>query len=204
MNKPILTREQKSIIVGKILGDGHLETQTEGKTFRLKVEHSISQKAYVDWTYQMLRNWVKTPPKVRLKKGKNREGVNYYFQTVSTPSFRFFGQVFYSKGDKQIPIIIGKLLTPLSLAIWFMDDGSIKSRHHRALILNTHAFSDQSLRRLQKVFEQKYEVRTTLRKQSEGKQIYILAESVDRFVEIIKPYLLPEMFYKLGKNLELT
>ncbi len=204
MHKPILTREQKSIIVGKILGDGHLETQTKGKSYRLKVEHSISQKEYVDWTFQMLKDWVKTSPKTKLKMRQGIKGINYYFQTVSTSSFRFFGQSFYPKGVKQVPIIIGKLLTPLSLAIWFMDDGSIKSRHHRALILNTQAFNELSLKRLQKVLDEKFGVCTILRRQKEGKQIYVLAKSVDKFVEIIKPYLLPEMYYKLGKNLELT
>ena len=34
-----LTDIQKSILIGTLLGDGHLETQDEGKTYRLKIEH---------------------------------------------------------------------------------------------------------------------------------------------------------------------
>jgi hypothetical protein len=52
-----LTKKQKSILVGKILGDGHLETQNKGKTYRLKVEHSIEQKEYVDWLYYELKKF---------------------------------------------------------------------------------------------------------------------------------------------------
>jgi len=52
MNKKIkITPKQKQIIIGKILGDGHLETVNE-KTCRLKIEHSYKQRAYVDWLYQ--------------------------------------------------------------------------------------------------------------------------------------------------------
>src|SRR3990167_5439054 len=132
-----LTREQKSIIVGNLLGDGHLETQTKGKTYRLKIEHSISQKAYVDWQYQKLANLVGTPPRVNLKSLTGKVSQNYKFDTLSSSSLRFFGQSFYQDGKKKIPRIIKKLLTPLALAVWFMDDGSIKSNQHRALILNT-------------------------------------------------------------------
>jgi hypothetical protein len=41
-----LTKKQRGIIVGLLLGDGHLETQNNGKTYRLKVEHSLEQKDY--------------------------------------------------------------------------------------------------------------------------------------------------------------
>lgn len=43
-----LTQKQREIIMGLILEDGHLETRTNGKTYRL-VEHSIKQKDYVLW-----------------------------------------------------------------------------------------------------------------------------------------------------------
>ena len=64
------------------------------------------------------------------------------------------------------------------LAVWFMDDGSIKSKHHRALILNTQCYTDTDLHRLQKVIIGKYKITTKLRKQKEGKQIYFLASTV--------------------------
>nr|NIQ06013.1 hypothetical protein [Candidatus Korarchaeota archaeon] len=35
-----LSKRQREILVGLLLGDGHLETQNNGRTFRLKVEHS--------------------------------------------------------------------------------------------------------------------------------------------------------------------
>ena len=48
-----LSSELREIIVGKLLGDGHLETQNDGKTWRLKIEHSIKQKEYVIHQYHL-------------------------------------------------------------------------------------------------------------------------------------------------------
>lgn len=187
------------------MGDGHLESRTKGKTYRLKIEHSISQKAYVDWQYQKLANLVGTPPRVKFKSRYGRESQNYEFSTLSSPSLRFFGQSFYQDGKRKVPRIIKRLLTPLALAVWFMDDGSIKSNHHRALILNTQCFSESDLKKLQDALFEKFGIETVLRKQKEGKQIYILSQSVEKFIEIISPNLLPSMKYKLGiVNLKLT
>lgn len=200
-----LTRVQRSIIVGTLLGDGHLETQTKGKTYRLRIEHSISQKAYVDWMYKELENLVGTPPRVKLQSSYGREIQKYEFSTLSSASLRFFGQSFYRNGSKKVPKIIKKILTPLALAVWFMDDGSIKSNYHRALILNTQCFSESDLKKLQQAFEEKFGIATVLRKQKEGKQIYILSQSVEKFIETISPNLIPSMRYKLGfVNLKLT
>ena len=44
----------KEMLVGKILGDGCLETQNNGATWRLKIEHSFKQKEYVDHQYSLL------------------------------------------------------------------------------------------------------------------------------------------------------
>lgn len=195
-----LTKEQKAIIIGTLLGDGHLESQTAGKTYRLKIEHSLSQKYYVDWLYQKLENWVLTPPKVKTKIVHGKQYINYGFQTISTASFRFFGQSFYTNRQKLAPKMMRKLLTPLALAVWFMDDGSIKSRHHKALILNTQCFDAASLQRLQVALLENFRIQTIQRKQKEGRQIYILSKSVDQFLTIIRPYVLKGMEYKLGKS----
>jgi len=67
-----LTQEQKSIIIGSILGDGYLRIVPGRKNAFLEINHSISEKDYVDWKHQELKNLVKSPPKAR--KGKERKG----------------------------------------------------------------------------------------------------------------------------------
>lgn len=192
-----LTKRQREIIIGKLLGDGHLETLDNGRTYRLKIEHSLSQKEYVDWLYQEFKEWVRTPPQIKFQKVNGKIFKKYWFNTLSHGSFRFYAQQFYRDKRKCVPKLIHRWLTPLALAVWFMDDGSIKSKHHKARIINTQSYTKTEVQRLINVLKTKYGIECKLRKQKEGYQILILAESAKRFVEIIKPYLHPSMDYKI-------
>ncbi len=193
-----LTKQQKEVLVGTLLGDSHLSTYNR-VNYNVMVQHGYSQKEYTDWLYEIFKEWVRTPPQIKYQKINGKLYQKYWFNTLSHAAFRFFAQQFYCNGKKIVPQLIHRWLTPLGLAVWFMDDGSIKSKHHRALIINTQCYSDRDLHRLQKVLLDKYRVATKLRTQKEGKQLYILAVSVHTFVNIIRPYIIPEMEYKLGK-----
>jgi len=192
-----LTSKQRQIIIGKLLGDGHLETSNDGKTYRLKIEHSFKQKDYVDWCYQELKDWVLTKPQIKKQTFNGKAYEKYWFNTLSHSSFRFYAHQFCPQGKKVIPKLIHRWLTPLSLAIWFMDDGSIKSKNHRARILNTQCFSVKEIRRLIQVLHTKFDLNCKIRKQKEGYQIMILAESVNKFYNLIKEFIIPSMDYKL-------
>ena len=194
-----LNGEQRSILVGTLLGDGHLETQTNGRTYRLKIEHSAKQSAYVDWLYQQFKDWVLTPPKIKPKRLKDVELENYYFQTLSSGRFRFYAKEFYDDfKHKRVPRQIKRWLTPLALAVWFMDDGSAKSKQHRAVILNTHCFSKKDLALLQMALLQNYGLETKHRPQKEGLQLLIAGPDAERFVKIVRPQVLPYFSYKFG------
>lgn len=194
-----MNENQRSIMVGTLLGDGHLETQNQGRTYRLKIEHSIKQKEYTDFLYQYFKSWVNNIPKEKNKIVKGKTYTNYSFQTRSVGEFRFYGQIFYNKdGKKVIPEFIDKLLSPLALAIWFMDDGSYKSKQHKALILNTQCFNKRELRLLIEALQKRFNIEAKLRSQKEGYQLII--PQPERFIELIMPYLRKEFYYKLGAN----
>lgn len=194
-----LTIIQREVLVGTLLGDSHLSNYKTGANYKLMIQHGLSQQAYTDWLYTVYKDWVLTPPKVKDQIVNGKLYRKYWFNTISHVAFQFFAKQFYHQGKKTVPKLVHKWLTPLGLAVWFMDDGSIKSNHHRALIINTQCYSDADLHLLQRVLKDKYEISTKLRKQKEGKQIYLLAVSVQQFVNIIRPYIVPEMEYKLGK-----
>ena len=80
-----------------------------------------------------------------------------------------------------------------------MDDGSIKSSRHRALILNTQGFTKAENLKLIEILQRKFGIQAQLRPQRKLWQIYLNGSTIERFVEIIKPYMLPSMWYKLGK-----
>jgi len=197
-----LNQQQKEIIVGLMLGDGCLETQNEGRTYRLKVEQSIKHKEYVDWLYGNLENFVLSKPRLRKKTLNGKVRWNYGFQTMSCGNLRFFAHQFYDKKSrkKKIPKIIRRLLNCLAIAIWFMDDGQIKSKRHRTLLINTQSFSLTDLRLLQNALSKKFQIETTFKKERTGYRIYLISKTLPNFLQCIDAYILPSMRYKLGIN----
>jgi hypothetical protein len=192
-----MTDRQKEILVGMLLGDAHLERQQGALTARLKIEHSLTQKAYVDWKYCEWRDWVRTPPKTRVR--RNRLGTtsaNVGFTTLSHVEFERFRLVFYKDRRKVIPEDLR--LTPLSVAVWFMDDGSRKSSQCRGLYLNTQSFNHAEVDLLQEVMRRDVGVQTTVRQQRDGLQIYVPASSTPTLTAFFAREMLPSMMYKLS------
>ena len=126
---------------------------------------------------------------------------NYGFQTISCGSLRFFAHQFYDQNSKKkkIPKIIKKLLSPLALTVWFMDDGQIKSIKHRALLINSQCFSRKDLGLLQKALKDKFGIETTLKKEKTGYRIYLLSKTIQNFLAVIHSYVIPSMGYKIGR-----
>ncbi len=75
---------QKEVLFGLILGDAHLETQNNRITYRVKFEQSIKHKPYIEHLYEIFKNYVKTPPQLKLVKYKNnqKKSTNIRFATI--------------------------------------------------------------------------------------------------------------------------
>lgn len=206
-----LTPLQRSIIVGTLLGDGHLETQDRAKTFRLKIEHSASQRAYVDWLYAQLRTLGGTAPRERTRayrfpNGSSKTLSCYGFATYSLGALRFYAQQFYVDGKKVIPKLIRKLLDPIAVSIWYLDDGSFKSDQHRTYIIHSHGYVKNDLERVREAMA-KFGITISLHRQDRNGRvhwrIYVISEHAERFRELIAPIVqqIPEMQYKLGTHM---
>ena len=192
-----LSQGQREVLVGILLGDACLETQNQGRTYRLKIEQSERHQAYVNHLCHLFEEWVLTPPRRRRIVSRGHESWNWVFQTVSHGAFRFYAHQFYEEKRKRVPKLIHRWLTPRALAYWFMDDGSIKSRESKGVILNTQAFYRSEVERLVQVLQNLFGLQTSLRKQKGGYQIYISGTSYERFLELAAPYILEEMRYKV-------
>jgi len=180
---------------------GHLESQDHGRTYRLKVEHSFEQRAYVDWLYEQFKEFVRTPPRVKARVVRGSALKSYGFSTYSLGPFRFYAQQFYEGGKKVIPELIRKLLDPLALAVWFMDDGSLKSDHHRTYIIHALGYERKDLERVKEVFQSKFGIAVALHRQYDRWRLYIVSESASGFRELISPHVIPSLKYKLGNTM---
>ncbi len=180
-----LTERQKAIIVGCLLGDGTMRCKTNAL---LEINHSIKQREYVEWKYNQLKEMVSTRPHKRFG---NAGRIAYRFTTRSLPQLTDIYKAFYSCGKKIIP---GNLtIHPISLAIWFMDDGC---KSYRALYLNTQKFKISEQNILSSILKEQFGIATTLNKDKQYYRLRIAVSSVKRFLDIIRPYLLPMFCYK--------
>ena len=192
-----LNKTQRKVLVGTLLGDAHLETQNGGRTYRLKVEHSEKQKDYIEYLFGVFKNLCEQK---ELTKKKNRGFISYEFRTKSLGTFRFYAQQFYQDGKKRVPKIIRKLLKdPLSLAIWFADDGSKKSNKHKTYIIHTLAFKKAELKLLQEALKLNFGIEARIHKNRNGYRLYIPSSSASKFEEFIKPFIekIPSLKKKL-------
>jgi LAGLIDADG DNA endonuclease family len=153
----------------------------------LEINHCLEQQAYVDWKYQHLADMVKTPPKARAGNGAR---VAYRFTTLSLPQLTPYYRAFYRGGDKVVPDV---WLEPMSLAVWFMDDGC---KSYRALYLNTQQFSADDQLRLVGMLKKQWGIDATLNRDKHYYRLRIAVASVQRFKAIVEPYLLEQFAYK--------
>jgi hypothetical protein len=180
-----LTEVQHAIVIGTLLGDGAMRCKTNAL---LEINHSVAQASYVDWKHRHLAEYVTTPPKQRHGNGTRTA---YRFVTRSHPVLTPYFRLFYASGRKEVPEL---RLSPLALAVWFMDDGC---RSRNAVYLNTQQFDLYSQRRLLQVLAEQWDIAATLNRDKTYHRIRVSVAGTARLAEVIVPHVLPELRYKL-------
>jgi len=182
-----LSGVQRELVIGSLLGDGSMRYSRTNAL--LEVNHSVKQRTYVDWKYTQLAEFVATPPKERSGNGGRTA---YRFVTRSDPEFTKLYRLFYDERGKQVPDDLE--LTPLTLAVWLMDDGS---RSRNAVYLNTQQFDLLSQIRLVDLLRTQWRTEASLHRDKQYLRIWIRVESMARFHKVVAPFVLPEFRYKL-------
>ena len=194
-----LTQQQRDVLVGLLLGDGHIERPYRTPRARLKVEQSEKSQEYVEWLYAIFREWI--PGGIKKKSTflpvTGKTYVKHYFTTYVHEAFLPYRSLFYCGKRKIVPRNIHELMTPVGVATWFMDDGSIKSHQSRGSIISTHAFTEKEIRLLCAMLKKKFHLESWPRIQRDGVQIYISGTSAETLQKLLEPYVIPCMGYKL-------
>lgn len=187
-----LTQFQRSVIIGSLLGDGHLRIFPGRSNALLEINHSFRQKEYVDWKYSTLMNVSASPPKAR---NGSQGRVAYRFHSKQLSALTEFHGLFYGSGRKAIPD--GLRLNPVILAVWYMDDGSKCGENNYYLNTQQYALSDQ-----EKLRERLRNIglESRLNKDKIYWRLRFLGASAERLKKIILPHIIPSMSYKLGYN----
>jgi len=192
-----MTSRQRKIIIGLLLGDGHLEKN--GRYVRLKVDQAINHRDYIDWLYSELKCSVPKSPIIIKEKDKrtNKFYRRLHFSTYSNVEFQNLRNIFYVDSKKIVPQgIMNMLNSTISLAIWFMDDG-YKRNDCAALRLSTDAFSYEGQLRLIQCLRKNFKIISRLHKKGNWFNIYIPKDEARKFCIKVKPYILPSFRHKL-------
>lgn len=199
----ILTKKQYLLCIGSLLGDATMRIGKGACNANFKIDHGLKQKEYVFWKYRIIKSFVRTPPKISVR--KNQEGNMYpkswWFRTLRHPELTKLYNDFYTKegyrnGKKIVPKWLIREFNEFIAAILIMDDGS----YNKGIIdISTYSFSKKDIKILVYAFSKKLGVRfRAYRDRDKGYRIYANKEETKKLIEKISPYIIPEMIYKIG------
>nr|AUN28251.1 hypothetical protein [Malassezia slooffiae] len=188
-----------SIFYGCLLGDSHAEQHGNGT--RLSISQESNRKEYILWLHSIIAYYgycYPSIPKVQTRLGaKGKLRYILRFHTFTYSSFNELRHKWYHNNIKVIPKDIEQYLTPLAIAIWTIDDGS---RVGKSIKWCTNSFTYEDCTYLSQVIYKLYKIKTSIHSTGTPNQynIYVLKESMPNLRELIKPYMVPSMLYKLG------
>ena len=190
-----------------ILGDGSIERKERGN-YCLSIVHKESSEDYLYWKASIIEqvtSWAINPV-TQSDSGFNPGGKYLRLRSSAHPWFTRVYERFYAPlGRKSIDPHALKLLSPLGLAILYQDDGSYhysSSAGHNILI-HKMCFSKFELEALAKTIVDKFGIIFRINRVKDkglGYRLRMRASDREKFFELIGPYIVPSMLYKVGKG----
>ena len=117
-----LSSPQLQLILGSLMGDGCLSPNTRGRSgTRFRMGHGAKQAAYLDWKIEMLGN-------IPCSRSTNAKGAVFADVHPLPELAELHEAVYFGDGRKHLSWEYLKALTPLALAVWYMDDGCFTLR----------------------------------------------------------------------------
>jgi recombination protein RecA len=190
---------QWQVVRGGLMGDGALSPSSTGHGARFRWGHGKKQADYGDWKASLFAN-------VGLCRSTNAKGAVFHDMTPLT-ELAELRQAVYVDGKKVFDDGYLKELTPLSLAIWYQDDGTFQMRA-KGLQVRTRDGSGRSeicveamepatRERLVRCLADTWEIHPVVRLR-EGKTVLTFPkQDTAKLHALIAPFVHPSMDYKL-------
>src|SRR5215475_14257938 len=198
-----LSDQQMQVVLGSLMGDGNLSPNLRGRSgTRFRLGHGAKQSPYLDWKVSLLGN-------IKCSRRVNVKGAVFADFTPLPELAELHDVVYMGDGRKHLTWDYLKALTPLALAIWYMDDGCFvlrsKGLQERTqggsgrIEICVEAMSAGSRERLVQHLRDSYGLDIRLRSRGRlGKATLIFTTSAsEKFQKLVAPYVHPSMEYKL-------
>ncbi|MDQ1541088.1 MAG: recombination protein RecA, partial [Actinomycetota bacterium] len=198
-----LSQQQWQVVLGSLMGDGNLSPNRRGRDgVRFRLGHGPKQVDYLDWKVSLLGN-------IDCSRRENQLGAVFADFTPLPELAELQRAVYFGDGKKHLSDEYLKALTPLALAIWYMDDGCFTVRS-KGLQERTQggsgrveicvdAMSEGTRDRLVDYLgdTHKLEVKLTTRGARKQQVLQFSTASTRVFQSIVAPWIHPSMEYKL-------
>jgi recombination protein RecA len=198
-----LSDQQWQLVLGALMGDGNLSPNRRDRNgVRFRMGHGAAQAAYLDWKVSLLGN-------VPVSRRTDSRGAVFADFTPLPELGELQRAVYMVPGKKVISEDYLKALTPLALAVWFMDDGSftLRSKGLQARTASgsgrvqfcVEAMTEGSRERLVAYLSDNYGFDVSWRPSGAAQKAVLTftTESSKRFLELVAPYVHQSMDYKL-------
>ncbi len=184
------------VILGTLLGDGSLKVNRGYANARLSFRHSTVQKEYFFWKVNLLREscsqkffWEQPAEK------EDKGSAKLRFQSAALPELTEIYRLITKRGKRRVNRKWLNQLTPLSLAIWWMDDGSLTVNSRRGVFC-TDSFSYEEQKVIARYLQVVWKVKTQIgshRDKKSNTDFYRLwirsSEELKKFLRIILPHI---------------
>jgi recombination protein RecA len=200
----LLSKMQVQVILGALMGDGSLSrpVRKDDESARFRMGHGTKQTAYLDWKSSLLGN-------IPHARTVNAKGAVFADFTPLAELAELRHAVYFGGGKKHFTWDYLKCLTPLALAVWYMDDGSFTVRSKGVqertaggtgrIDICVEAMSPGSRDRLVQYLQDTYglDVKLTSRGTRKVNVLQFTTAASERFQALVAPYICPSMDYKL-------
>lgn len=194
--------ERLGVIVGMLLGDASIVKKYPNN---IVLCHSDKVKDYLDWKGTILSHYGYNKKKTRqmtpVVKGKQYKA---FIVDFVGDDVKWFYKGFYDQktGKRAIKYNFIRHLNQYGLAMWFMDDGNSGQRKDGAsqfYCLNTQAFDEKDQKLLIKMLKNRFGLEPVIHKDKKYLKLYFGAKNnnAKRLIELVSPYIHPDMAYKL-------
>ena len=199
----LLSAQQAQVILGSLMGDGNLSPARRGRSgTRFRMGHGAKQAAYLDWKLSLLDN-------IPHGRTSNAKGAVFADFTPLPELGELREVVYFGDGKKHLTWDYLKSLTPLALAVWYMDDGCFTVRSKGVqertrggtgrIEICVEAMSPGSRDRLASYLRDAYRLDVKLMSRGTRKMsvLQFTTAASEVFQKIVAPYIHPSMDYKL-------
>ena len=195
---PSLTSTQKEVLIGSLLGDGAISKSNALGSYRFYEYHCEKQLGYLEWKHAVLFPFSKKINRGESQMESGNVAVGYKFVTCLHPVFQESYEMFYKPDGKYPDLSVVENLSPLSLAIWYMDDGSLGSGNlgfRREWSIATK-YPKELLDKIVRILNERFSLSASILWLPSSK-IFLIESKTQSLFDVILPHVRPEMAYKV-------